>query len=106
MVFIVPASVTVPAGATFAKFTVGTSLFASTTTITATYNGVNKAAILTSVDPVVVALTCYRTRLSPVHDHLYRHSKRYCARAHSRVRTVRPTVFRSRLGHSDSSGRR
>jgi hypothetical protein len=37
---------------------VGTSLFASTTTITATYNGVNKAAILTSVDPVVVALTC------------------------------------------------
>jgi hypothetical protein len=58
MVFIVPASVTVPAGATSAKFTVGTALFASTTTITATYNGVNKTAILTSVDPVVVALTC------------------------------------------------
>jgi hypothetical protein len=56
--FYLPDSVTVPAGATTANFNVGTALFASTTTITATYNGVAKAAILTSVDPTVVAMAC------------------------------------------------
>src|SRR5207248_1379552 len=56
--FTVPASVTVPVGATTAQFTVGTYWFPATTTITATYNGVAKAAVLTSVDATVVGLTC------------------------------------------------
>ena len=56
--FTVPASVTVPLGATTAQFTVGTYWFPATTTITATYNGVAKAAVLTSVDAAVVGLTC------------------------------------------------
>jgi hypothetical protein len=56
--FIVPASVTVPAGAISAQFMIGTSIGRSTTTITATYNGVNKAALLTSVYPTVAALAC------------------------------------------------
>jgi len=56
--FTVPASVTVPVGATTAQFTVGTYWFPATTTITATYNGVGKAAVLTSVDATVVGLTC------------------------------------------------
>jgi hypothetical protein len=58
LAFALPASVTVRAGATTAQFTVNTGLFPSTTTITGTYNGVAKAAILTSVDAAVVALTC------------------------------------------------
>ena len=56
--FTVPASVTVPVGATTAQFIVGTYWFPATTTITATYSGVAKAAILTSVDAAVIALTC------------------------------------------------
>jgi len=56
--FYLPASVTVPAGATTAQFLVNTAIGKSTTTITAVYNGVNKTAILTSVYPTVVALTC------------------------------------------------
>jgi hypothetical protein len=40
--FTVPASVTVPVGATTAQFTVGTYWFPATTTITATYNGVKR----------------------------------------------------------------
>jgi hypothetical protein len=56
--FYLPASVTVPAGATSVQFFVSSTLSASTTTITATYNGVNKTANLTSVYPTVVALTC------------------------------------------------
>ncbi len=56
--FTVPASVTVPVGATTAQFTVGTYWFPATTTITATYNGVNKTATLTSVDATVVGLVC------------------------------------------------
>jgi hypothetical protein len=56
--FYLPASVTVPAGATFAQFTVTTAIGKSTTTITASYNGVNKTATLTSVYPTATALTC------------------------------------------------
>ncbi len=56
--FYLPASVTVPAGATSAQFTVTTAIGKSTTIITATYNGVNKTADLTSVYPTVTALTC------------------------------------------------
>ena len=39
-------------------FTVSTSIGKSTTTITATYNGVKKEAVITSVYPTVVALAC------------------------------------------------
>jgi hypothetical protein len=56
--FYLPASVTIPAGATTAQFNVSTAIGKSTTTITATYNGVNKTALLTSVYPTVVALAC------------------------------------------------
>ncbi|HEY7387740.1 MAG TPA: hypothetical protein VH640_04485, partial [Bryobacteraceae bacterium] len=56
--FYLPASVTVPAGATTGRFTVNTAIGKSTTTITASYNGVNKAAVLTSVYPTVVGLAC------------------------------------------------
>ena len=56
--FTVPASVTVPVGATTAQFTVGTYWFPATTRITATYNGVNKTATLTSLRATVTALTC------------------------------------------------
>jgi hypothetical protein len=55
--FYLPASVTVAAGATTAQFGVSTAIGKSTTTITASYNGVNKTALLTSVYPTVVALT-------------------------------------------------
>ena len=55
----VPASVTVPAGATTAQFTVDYLLVChATTTITATYNGVNKTATLESVNATVIGLTC------------------------------------------------
>jgi hypothetical protein len=57
-VFSLPASVTVPAGATTATFTITSELFSTTTTITASYNGVNKTANITSIDPSVVAMTC------------------------------------------------
>jgi hypothetical protein len=50
--------VTVPVGATSVKFTIATATWRSTTTITASYNGVDKAAVLTSIYPNVVALTC------------------------------------------------
>src|SRR5204862_7638227 len=56
--FTVPASVTVPVGATTAQFAVGTYWFPATTAITATYNGVEKAATLTSVNATVIGLTC------------------------------------------------
>jgi hypothetical protein len=56
--FILPASVTIPAGATSAQFQVTTSVAKSTTVITASYNGMNKTATLTSVYPTVAALTC------------------------------------------------
>jgi hypothetical protein len=56
--FTVPPSVTVPVGATTAQFTVGTYWFPATTTITATYNGVDKTATLTSVNATVIGLTC------------------------------------------------
>ena len=56
--FTLPASVTVPAGAMSVNFNVTSALQRSTTTITATYNGVTKAAQLTSINPVVVALNC------------------------------------------------
>ena len=58
MSFVLPASVTIPAGATTAQFTVTSTLMRSTTVITASYNGVNKTAALTSVYPTVTALTC------------------------------------------------
>src|SRR5205814_3149391 len=51
--FYLPLSVTVPAGATTAQFTVTSTLMRSTTVITASYNGVNKTATLTSVYPTV-----------------------------------------------------
>ena len=56
--FVLPASVTVPAGATSAQFPVTTAIGQATTIITASYNGVNKTATLTSVYPTVIALTC------------------------------------------------
>jgi hypothetical protein len=56
--FTLPAAVTVPAGATSAQFTVFTSVARSTTVITASYNGVNKTANLTSVYPTVTAVVC------------------------------------------------
>jgi hypothetical protein len=56
--FTLPAAVTVPAGATTAQFTVFTSVGRSTTVITASYNGVNKTANLTSVYPTVTAVVC------------------------------------------------
>jgi hypothetical protein len=56
--FVLPASVTVPAGATSAQFPVTTAIGQATTVITASYNGVNKTAALTSVYPTVMALTC------------------------------------------------
>jgi hypothetical protein len=56
--FVLPASVTVPAGATTVQFPVTTAVAKSTTVITASYNGVNKTATLTSVYPTVTALTC------------------------------------------------
>ena len=56
--FVLPASVTVPAGATSAQFPVTTAIGKATTIITASYNGVNKTATLTSVYPTVTALTC------------------------------------------------
>ena len=56
--FYLPASVTVPAGATSAQFPVTTAIGKATTVITASYNGVNKTATLTSVYPTVTALTC------------------------------------------------
>jgi hypothetical protein len=56
--FTVPASVTVPVGATTAQFTVATYWFPATTTITATYNGVIKTATLESVNARVIGLTC------------------------------------------------
>jgi hypothetical protein len=56
--FYLPASVTVPAGATSAQFHVTTAIGQATTIITASYNGVNKTAALTSVYPTVVALAC------------------------------------------------
>jgi len=56
--FYLPDSVTVPAGATTAQFTVTSAVAPSWTDITASYNGVNKTARLTSVRPTVTALTC------------------------------------------------
>jgi hypothetical protein len=56
--FVLPASVTVPAGATSVQFPVTNAIGQSTTIITASYNGVNKTATLTSVYPTVAALTC------------------------------------------------
>jgi hypothetical protein len=56
--FYLPASVTVPAGATSAQFTVTTAIGQATTVITASYNGVNRTAALASVYPTVVALAC------------------------------------------------
>jgi hypothetical protein len=56
--FVLPGSVTVPAGATSAQFQVGTQVARATTVITASYNGVNKTAALASVYPTVTALTC------------------------------------------------
>ena len=56
--FNLPASVTVPAGATSAQFAVTTAIGKATTVITASYNGVNKTAALTSVYPTVIALAC------------------------------------------------
>jgi hypothetical protein len=56
--FYAPATVNVPAGATTANFIVSTVLSRSTTTITATYNGINKAVNLASVNPTVKTLTC------------------------------------------------
>jgi Beta-propeller repeat len=56
--FVLPASVTVPAGATSAQFPVTTAIGQATTIITASYNGVNKTAPLTSVYPTVAGLTC------------------------------------------------
>jgi hypothetical protein len=56
--FVLPASVTVPAGATSAQFQVATQVAKATTVITASYNGVNKTANLASVYPTVTALTC------------------------------------------------
>jgi hypothetical protein len=56
--FVLPASVTVPAGARTARFAVTNSIGQATTIITASYNGVNKTAALTSVYPTVAALTC------------------------------------------------
>jgi hypothetical protein len=51
-------SVTVPAGATTAQFTVTSAVAPSWTDITASYNRVPKTARLTSVRPTVTALTC------------------------------------------------
>jgi hypothetical protein len=56
--FVLPASVTVPAGATSAQFQVATQVAKATTVITASYNGVNKTANLASVYPTATALTC------------------------------------------------
>jgi hypothetical protein len=56
--FYLPASVTVPAGAMSAQFQVTTAIAKATTVITASYNGVDKTATLTSVYPTVAALTC------------------------------------------------
>jgi hypothetical protein len=58
LTFNLPASVTVAAGATTANFTVTSALQRDTATITATWNGVNKAAVVTSINPAVVALNC------------------------------------------------
>ena len=59
MCFVVlPAPVTIPAGATTAQFTVTSTLMPSTTVITASYNGVNKFATLESVNPTVIGLAC------------------------------------------------
>jgi hypothetical protein len=56
--FVLPASVTIPAGATSAQFQVTNAIGQATTIITASYNGVNKTAALTSVYPTVTVLTC------------------------------------------------
>ena len=56
--FNLPASITVPAGATSAQFPVTTAIGKATTVITASYNGVNRTATLTSVYPTVIALAC------------------------------------------------
>src|SRR5262249_30790147 len=56
--FYLPLSVTVPAGATTAQFTVTSQVARSTTMIRARYNGVEKTAPLESVYPTVTALTC------------------------------------------------
>jgi len=56
--FYLPTSVTIPAGATTAQFTVTSQVARSTTVIRARYNGVEKTATLTSVYPTVTALTC------------------------------------------------
>src|SRR5204862_674333 len=58
MSFVLPASVTIPAGATTAQFTVTSTLIPTWTDITASYNGVNTAARLTSVNPTVIGLVC------------------------------------------------
>ena len=64
--FVLPASVTVPAGATSAQFPVTTAIGQAMTVITASYNGVNKTAALTSVYPTVIALTCTPNPVTPV----------------------------------------
>ena len=51
-------SVTIPAGATTAQFTVTSTLIPTTTFITAIYNGVNETATLESVNPTVIGLAC------------------------------------------------
>ena len=56
--FKVPDSVTVPAGATTAQFHGDHRFREARTVITATYNGVNKTATLTSVNATVTGLTC------------------------------------------------
>src|SRR5205814_1711939 len=56
--FVLPASLTIPAGATTAQFTLTSTLTRSLSVITARYNGVNKTATLTSVTPTVIGLAC------------------------------------------------
>jgi hypothetical protein len=56
--FYLPASVTIPAGATTAQFTVTSAVARATTEIKAIYKGVEKTARLESVYPTVTALTC------------------------------------------------
>ena len=62
----VPASVTVPAGATRATFTVTTSAVAASTqsTISASYGGGTQTATLTVISPIVSSLTLNPTKVT------------------------------------------
>ena len=103
--FVLPASVTVPAGATSAQFPVTTAIGKATTIITASYNGVNKTATLTSVYPTVAALTCTPNPVIAGNTTVCTVTLNgIMPAATHRLDSVGPAVLRARFGYRDGAG--